>query len=202
MKTPALAALFLVLVASGCHGTFRNLPEQGGPVEKSRVEPRLSRVGSALVRKKIEVRCWSQKEWREQIEDTDATTEHELAGLAAEDGPVDLAPDACEPLVEMLYTGTVPVTDEQYVILAFAVGILAHELEHVRGVMDEKTAECHGMQRLAGVARKLGVPPAEARRLARVYWKEIYPDEDRGYRSEECRNGGKLDLRRRSSVWP
>jgi hypothetical protein len=202
MKTAAVAALFLIFVASGCHGTFRNLPEQGGPVEKSRVEPRLSRVGSALVREKIEVRCWSQKDWRVQIEDTDATSEHELAGMAAEGGPVDLSPDACDPLVEMIYTRTVPVTREQEIALAYAVGILAHELEHVRGEMDEQTAECQGMQRLAGVARKLGVAPAEARRLARVYWKEIYPDPDRGYQTDDCRDGGKLDLRRRTSVWP
>jgi hypothetical protein len=202
MRTPAAVALFLVLLGAGCHGTFRDLPKQGGPVEKSRVEPRLSKVGSTLVREKIEVRCWTQKDWREQIEDSDAKTEHELAGIAGEGGPVDLAPDACAPLVEMLYTGTVPVTDEQEVTLAFAVGILAHELEHARGEMNEETAECQGMQRLAGVARRLGVPRAEARRLARVYWKEIYLDADRGYRTDECRDGGKLDLRRRSSVWP
>jgi hypothetical protein len=154
------------------------------------------------VGEKIEVRCWSQKDWRVQIEDTDANREHELAGIAAEGGPVDLSPDACVPLVEMIYTHTVPVTREQEISLAYAIGILAHELEHVRGEMDEKTAECHGMQRLAGVARKLGVPPAEARRLARVYWKELYPDPDRGYQTDDCRDGGELDLRRRSSVWP
>jgi hypothetical protein len=202
MRIAAGLGLVFAFLAAGCHGTLRNLPEQGGPVEKSRVEPRLSKVGSALVREKIEVRCWSQKEWREQIEDSSAATEHELAGMAGEGGPIDLAPEACDPLVEMIYTGTVPVTDEQEVALAFALGILAHELEHVRGELDEKKAECHGMQRLAGLARRLGVPPAEAQRLARVYWQEIYASEDPEYRSDDCRDGGKLDLRPRVSVWP
>jgi hypothetical protein len=202
VRTGAGVAVFLVVLGAGCHGTLSSLPEQGGPIEKSRVEPRLSKVGSGLVGDEIDVRCWSKRDWREQIEDSDARTPHELAGMAGEGGPVELAPDACEPLVETLYTKTKPVTHEQEVVLAYAVGILAHELEHVRGEMDEKTAECQGMQRLAGVARKLGLPRAEARRLARVYWFEIYPDADRGYRTAECRNGGELDLRPRSAAWP
>jgi hypothetical protein len=202
MRTGPVGAVFLLLVAAGCHGTFRDLPVQGGTAESSRVEPRLTKVGSALVGEQVEVRCWSQSEWREQIEDGDANSPHVLAGMAGEGGPVDLAPDACRPLVEMLYTQTRPVTREQQIALAYAVGILSHELEHVRGEMDEETAECHGMQRLSGTARKLGLRAAEARRLARLHWLEVYPDSDRLYRTPECRNGGELDLRRRSSVWP
>jgi hypothetical protein len=202
MKTGEAVALFLLLLGAGCHGTLSSLPEKGGPIKSSRVEPRLSNVGSALVGEGIEVRCWSQRDWREKIEDSDAQTPHELAGFAAEGGPVELAPEACEPLVKMLYTKAKPVTHEQEVSLAYAVGILAHELEHVRGELDEKTAECQGMQRLAEVARELGMSRSRARRLARVYWLEIYPDSSRGYRSAACRNGGELDLRPRHPVWP
>jgi hypothetical protein len=178
VRTAFGVAVFLVLAAAGCHGNFRDLPEQGGTTEKSRVEPKLSRVASKLVGQRIEVRCWSQRDWRELIEDRAATSPHEFAGIAGEGGPVDLAP------------------------VAYAVGILAHELEHVRGEMDEQTAECQGMQRLANVARKLGFSDADSRRLARVYWRELYPDPERGYTTAECRDGGELDLRRRSSVWP
>jgi hypothetical protein len=202
MKTGEGLALFLLLLGAGCHGTLSSLPEKGGLVESSRVEPRLSKVGSALVDDEIEVRCWSQRDWREKIEDSDAQTPHELAGMAAAGGPVELAPDACAPLVKILYRKTKPVTHEQEVSLAYAVGILAHELEHARGELDEKTAECQGMQRLADVARELGMSRTQARRLARVYWLEIYPDSSRGYRSAACRNGGQLDLRPRDSVWP
>jgi hypothetical protein len=202
MKTPTCGALFLLLFAAGCHGTFRHLPEQGGPVETSRVEPRLSRVGSTLVGKEIEVRCWSQRDWRQQIEDREANAEHEFAGMASEGGPVDLAPDACAPLVEIMYRHEKPVTREQEVVLAYSVGVLAHELEHVRGELDEEIAECFGMQRLAGVARELGLPADEARRLARVYWTDVYLDSAQDYRAPDCRNGRKLDLRRRTAVWP
>jgi hypothetical protein len=200
MRTAPVAALFLLL-AAGCHGSLRDLPVQGGTTEKSRVEPRLSRIGSSLVGEKIEVRCWSDRDWRQLIEDRDEGSAPVFAGMAGEGGPVDLAPEACTPLVEFTYE-RLPEDDRVTVALAYAIGVLAHELEHVHGEMDEPTAECHGLQRLAGVARKLGLSAAEARRLARTYWREIYPDSDRAYRSPDCRDGGALDLRRRSSVWP
>lgn len=201
MRTAAAVALFLLLVAAACHGTFRDLPVQGGTTEKSRVEPRLSRIGSSLVGERIEVRCWSKRDWRQLIEDREAGAEPVYAGMAAEDGPVDLAPEACTPLVEVTYE-RLREDGKARSTLAYAIGVFAHELEHVRGEMDEPTAECHGMQRFAGVARKLGLPAAEARRLARVYWTEVYPDPDREYWTRDCRDGGKLDLRPRSSVWP
>lgn len=197
MRTASAAAVFLLLVAVGCHGSLRELPEQGGTTEKSRVEPKLSRVASALVGQKIEVRCWSQRDWRRLIEDRAASSPHEFAGIAAEGGPVDLAPEACGPLVRAVYR-----TRDEGLLAAYAVGILAHELEHVRGEMDEETAECHGMQRLAAVARRFGYSAAESRRLASVYWRDIYPDPERGYRTSDCRDGGELDLRPRSPVWP
>jgi hypothetical protein len=202
MRTALALAVFLVVAAAGCHGNFRDLPEQGGTTEKSRVEPKLSRVASTLVGQRIEVRCWSQRDWNELIEDRDPASPHEFAGIAGEGGPVDLAPEACAPLVQALYTRTRPIAGEQALVVAYAVGILAHELEHVRGEMDEPTAECQGMQRLANVARKLGFSAADSRRLARVYWRKLYPNPERGYTTAECRDGGELDLRRRSSVWP
>jgi hypothetical protein len=201
MKTAAVAALFLVLIAAGCHGTFRDLPVAGGTTDKSRVEPRLSQIGSSLVGEQIEVRCWSERDWRQLIEDRGADSEPVYAGMAGEGGPVDLAPEACTPLVESTYE-RLPKGDKAASRLAYAIGVLSHELEHVRGEGDEPTAECHGMQRLAGVARKLGLPANEAERLARVYWTEIYPDSDRDYWTRDCRDGGGLDLRPRSSVWP
>jgi hypothetical protein len=202
MRTAFAIAVFLTLVAAGCHGTLRDLPEQGGTTEKSRVEPKLSNVASSLVGEAIEVRCWSQRDWRQLIEDRSAASPHEYAGIAGEGGPVDLAPEACDPLVHALYERTRSTARGQDIVVAYAVGILAHELEHVRGEMDEQVAECQGMQRLAQVARKLGFSGPESRRLASLYWRDLYPDPERGYRTAECRDGGELDLRPRSSVWP
>lgn len=201
VKTAAVVALFLLLAAAGCHGTLKDLPVQGGRTEQSRVEPRLSRIGSSLVGETIEVRCWSRRDWRRLIEDRPARSVHVYAGMAVEGGPVDLAPEACTPLVAAIERRR-PADGHAAVDLAYAIGVLAHEFEHVRGEMDERTAECRGMQRLAGLARTLGLRAAEAQRLARVYWREVYRDSDRQYRTQECRDGGELDLRPRSRVWP
>jgi hypothetical protein len=203
MRTALLVAIFLLVTGAGCHGGLRNLPVEGGmTADRSRVEPRLTRVASALIGTKVEVRCWSHRDWLELIEDKETGSPHEYAGTAGEGGPVDLAPEACRPLMPLLYTKWRPQRLDQEAEVAYAVGILAHELEHVRGEMAEQIAECRGMQRLAAVARRLGVTRGHARRLARVYWEVIYPDSHRGYRTRDCRDGGELDLRRRSSVWP
>jgi hypothetical protein len=203
MRATLPAAACLLLVAAGCHGGLRNLPVEGGmTADRSRVEPKLTRVASALIGTEVEVRCWSQRDWLELIEDKETGSPHEYAGIAGEGGPVDLAPEVCRPLVPVLYTKWRPQHRDQEAEVAYAVGVLAHELEHVRGEMGEPIAECRGMQRLAAVARGLGVTRGQARRLARAYWEVIYPDSHPGYHSKECRDGGELDLRRRSSVWP
>lgn len=198
-----LPAACLLVVAAGCHGAFRDLPVEGSlSADRSRVEPRLTRVASALIGDEVEIRCWSQRDWLELIEDKEQGTPHDFAGIAGEGGPVDLAPEACRPLMPVLYTRWRPGRSDQEAEVAYAVGILSHELEHVRGEMEEPVAECWGMQHLAGVARKLGLGRELSRRLARTYWKVIYPDSHPAYRSRECRDGGELDLRPRSSAWP
>jgi hypothetical protein len=203
MRATLPAAACLLLVAVGCHGSFRNLPVEGGmTADRSRVEPRLTRAASALIGTKVEVRCWSQRDWLELIEDKEPGSRHDYAGIAGEGGPVDLAPEACRPLVPVLYTKWRPQGLEQEAEVAYAVGILAHELEHVRGEMAEAIAECRGMQRLAAVARGIGVTRRQARRLARTYWEVLHPESHSAYRSGDCRDGGKLDLRPRSSAWP
>lgn len=203
MRTALLVAIFPLVIGAGCHGGLRNLPVEGGmTADRSRVEPRLTRVASDLIGTKVEVRCWSHRDWLELIEDKETGSPHEYAGMAGEGGPVDLAPEACRPLVPVLYTKWRPQRVDQEAEVAYAVGILAHELEHVRGEMSEPIAECRGMQRLATVARRLGVPRGQARRLARVYWDAIYPESHPAYRTRDCRDGGKLDLRPRSSAWP
>jgi hypothetical protein len=203
MRVILPAAACLLFAAVGCHGSFRDLPVEGGiSADRSRVEPRLTRAASALIGTRVEIRCWSQRDWLELIEDKEPGSRHDFAGIAGEGGPVDLAPEACRPLVPLLYTRWRPGRLDQVAEIAYAIGILAHELEHVRGEMGEPIAECRGMQRLASVARHLGVAPKLARRLARIYWEVVYPDVHPTYRTRDCRNNGKLDLRPRSSVWP
>jgi hypothetical protein len=83
-----------------------------------------------------------------------------------------------------------------------AVHVLAHEAMHLAGVIDESEAECFAVQADAYVTRRLGATPTFARSIAREYWADYYPSQDRRYRSAECRDGGALDLFPARAGWP
>jgi hypothetical protein len=83
-----------------------------------------------------------------------------------------------------------------------ALETLAHESWHLAGQVSEATTECYALQTIAFVAERLGAPRAQGQRLARAAFLGLYPSMPPAYQSSECRDGGELDLRPRSSVWP
>ena len=85
-------------------------------------------------------------------------------------------------------------------MIAFAVVTLAHEAQQSKGT-DEATAECYGVQLAAETAETLGASRAYGERLARTCWAR-YGELEALYRSPDCRDGGKLDRRPESEVWP
>jgi len=122
-----------------------------------------------------------------------------------------LAPQVCGTLERLWARGGPPLActrlgggacGEEVVALAWAASALAHESFHLRGVRDEATAECYGLQSTAFVARALGAPAPYAQRLATYTFWNVRPPVDYGYFSPECRDGGKLDLRPQTSRWP
>ena len=58
------------------------------------------------------------------------------------------------------------------------------------------------MQTIRAAAIALGRTAREGRFLANLYWNRWYRWNPGSYRSRECRNGGALDLRPQSDVWP
>lgn len=92
-----------------------------------------------------------------------------------------------------------PSDIEKYVL---AVHILTHEAWHLRGVKDERVAECYALQTDEIVASRLGASPSLARAMAVYYAKEMYPELSSTYQTPACRNGGRFDLNRGSRVWP
>lgn len=186
----------------------RALPVIRGKSEKSRVEPLLSRVVTSLVGKRTEVRCWSASDWKRLTENVWPYTEQGqedpvIAGFALEDDHrMHLASDVCAPLVALAYEKHQPSGGSGKYELAVAVSVLAHEGRHRAGIELESVAECHGMQQIRRAARLLGADLGYAASLAELVWREHYPLMPDSYRSPECRDGGKLDLNPRSSVWP
>jgi hypothetical protein len=85
---------------------------------------------------------------------------------------------------------------------AWAAHTLAHESFHLRGFAEEAKAECYALQNTALVAERLGVPADQAQKLQTWVYLRGYPNEPDEYRTEECRDGGSLDLRPQSTTWP
>ena len=87
--------------------------------------------------------------------------------------------------------------------LAWAVGTLAHEAFHLRGIVDEALTECYAMQSLARTAEALGATPGQARGMAVLHW-ETSPGQkgDRYQVPPGCADGGEHDIRKADPVWP
>jgi hypothetical protein len=90
--------------------------------------------------------------------------------------------------------------------VAMALETISHESYHLLGYADEATAECYGLQSLWYSAVRLGASPQLGETLASLYANQMYPtrrtSEHPEYWSAECRDGGKLDLRPKSTAWP
>jgi hypothetical protein len=85
---------------------------------------------------------------------------------------------------------------------AWAAHTLAHESFHLRGIQDEGIAECYALQNTAFVAERLGVPTRRAQQLQAWLYKDGYPNEPQDYQAAGCFDGGPLDLRPQSAVFP
>lgn len=188
-------------VASGSlpPGEKQALPTAGGEkVSGSRIDPRYSEAVSAITDKDVEVRCWSRADWRRLIVEEKTFTrgkvnERVLGFASPGGGRINLAPMTCHNLDRVAYGGARPGGERDRYALALALVTLAHEGAHAAGVADEPTAECHGIQTASEAARRMGIERAFTDELVRLYWRN-YPKLPPMYRSDECREGGKLDL--------
>ena len=84
----------------------------------------------------------------------------------------------------------------------FAIHTLTHEAWHLRGVADERLAECYALQTDQLVASRLGANRSLSRAIAVYYATEKYTRLSSKYQSPACRNGGRYDLNRGSRAWP
>lgn len=85
----------------------------------------------------------------------------------------------------------------------FALQTFTHEAAHLAGVDDEALAECLAMQNLAWFAAKAGASAEFAREIALDFWAWYRRNRlGTSYGHPECRDGGALDLRPASPVWP
>jgi hypothetical protein len=185
----------------------RELPVAEGTTIETRIEPRFGAVASSVVGAEVEARCWSPVDWARLIEEMETFTagrigERNSGFTGFGDQRVNLAPEVCGGLVALAYEGRRPSRGFDRLAIASGVATLMHEAQHASGIASEPVAECLGMQAIRPAAQKLGADASYAHQLAVAYWREVYPTLPSGYRSGECRDGGALDRRQNSSVWP
>jgi len=186
VRFPVVSVVVLVLAGAGLLVPV---------VRHHRLEQRLAVAASQLVGAPVRVHC--------------QTAGQEFVDAGAELGWVGYGPDGvpehatlikraqCGDLSAYLGSDKTAPTRDQVV----AVHILSHESRHMAGETSEAVAECGAVQRDARTAELLGADREQALRLARAYWREVYPHLSEDYLSRDCRPGGPLDERLPEAPW-
>jgi hypothetical protein len=202
------ASYLALLLAPKPPDDGRPLPTRGGTTAVSRIEPLYSQVASRIAGENVEVRCWSEGDWVELTRDIGDWTKGKLhlgpwSGFATpERNRISLAPTICNSLGRWAYERHWPEGYREAYYFAWSVKALAHETQHARGIENEAETECYAVQTMTEVGVELGFGEERARNLAEYAWHYVYPRGDDEYRSDECHDGGALDLNPESSVWP
>ncbi len=183
---PVISVVLLSIAASAA----------GAPgILRWREERALERAASALVGFPVRVKCQS---FGGAFVDTGA----ELGWVPfGSDGVPEretlIKYEPCDALRDYLRSdGSAPTYDQ-----LVAVHVLTHEAMHMAGLAEESEAECAAVQRDAQMAELLGASPGDAALLAETYWQTVYPRMPDGYRTGDCRDGGKLDERLPLAPW-
>jgi hypothetical protein len=172
-------------------------------------ETRLAAIASEIAGRPVEVRCQGRFSAALDVTAESGTVRFDADGRPAD--WTDLKRGICASLARFGSDhrgekfGCVhdpPGCDMDVLKSIHALETLAHESWHLAGHVDEATAECYALQRIAFVATALGAPLEQGDALARTAFTVLYPHMPQAYRSAECRDGGSLDLSPESPVFP
>jgi hypothetical protein len=185
------------------------LPDYSGRRTTTQSEPLLSRAVAILAGRRAEVRCWSHADWKRRAREWARRWPHlgELGPWRAyttmkRPPVVDLSPSICIELMRVA-SSSAPVWNDKWPdATAYSLAVLAHEAVHVSGNSDEVEAYCYGMQSISKAAVALGRTRREGQYLATRFFRHWHPRYQPAFRTSACANNGRLDLRRKTNVWP
>jgi hypothetical protein len=154
---------------------------------------RFSEAASEIAEKPVSVACDEARDYVGYVQHTD--------GIAIVGGDrTYVTPEICFTLYRLAFEG-----EERGSQTGRAVAVLAHEAWHLKGERDEGTTECYALQSGVELGQLLGLDEDAARRLMA---QQLTENRLRGlqtveYRvSDECRDGGQLDLAPSSRSFP
>ena len=196
----ALAALVLVVVALGFWEARRELG----------VDRRMSAIASEIAGRSVQVDCPGFVRGLVDISGNGGSVQFDASGKPGD--TTRLETSVCGALND--YPTTRKRADFACVFGAdrcsarvesavYAALVLSHESQHLRGVQDERAAQCYAIQTLPLVAGRLGSPPAEARAVAAHFLAVDQPLMPAEYAlPSACVDGSEFDLHPESSNWP
>ena len=152
-----------------------------------------SEEASRIAGKPVRIRCDESGEFVGAVQHAD--------GVAEVGGDLSyLTPERCLDLYRLAFEDEVRGSQT-----GRALAVLAHETWHLRGVRDEGTTECYGLQSGVELGRRLGLSEDTARQLMR---QQLAENAGRSGATAEylvppdCRDGGRLDLDPESTDFP
>src|SRR4051812_11363509 len=192
-----LAAVLLIVGALSALGFARH-------EQRVHEQNELADIASALAGRSVGVRCPGFFSSLVRVRTEAGYVKFDRDGNPADN--MSLSPETCKALrhldrVDFSCIARGSCTFKQFKS-AYAAKTLAHESFHLRGIQSEATAECYALQNTAFVAERRGVDSTTARSLQTWVYLKAYPNLPDEYRSAECRDGGRLDLRPTSPAFP
>jgi hypothetical protein len=174
---------------------------------RPRPAPLLARHVAPYAGRMPVVLCWPEREWSDLSRQWSLVKGDEFPGIGGfaepDRGRVHLAPIECDRLKRFFGGNWTPSGNEDSFLLASALALLAHEAEHLRSPhASEAEVECVALQRVRDLAGGAGRSPSYAELMAGLAWEVRYPVLVAEYQTETCHDGGPLDLKPHSKVWP
>ena len=176
---------------------------------KAAEESRLAAIASEIARRPVSIHCQGAVGEAIDVTAESGSVEFDATGRPAD--VADIKRKICQRLqdfpqarmsAKFACLDAPSKCDASVVNDAIALDVLAHESWHLEGNQNEALTECYALQTVGFVATKLGSNNIQARGLARLVHLLVYPHMPDAYRSDECRDGGALDLRPDSPAWP
>jgi hypothetical protein len=192
-----VAALLLIVGALAAVGFARH-------EDRIRQQGRLAAVASELAGRHVSVHCPGFLSGLVDTHGEPGRVQFDESGRPADH--TELSPDTCKSLrhLDRVDFTCIDRDDCGYAQFkaAWAAHTLTHEAFHLRGFQDEGVTECYALQNTAFVAERLGVTSELAKQVQQWVYRDGYPNKPEDYHSANCYDGGPLDLRRDSPVFP
>ena len=179
---------FLVAIAALAAGVlaFRHADAE--------TERRLGAIAGEVAQRDVDVHCQGRVGAALDVGAEAGSVGFDAGGAPAREAKLDRS--VCDSLERFHEDGEATFAAVQ------AIHTLAHESWHLAGIQGEAQTECYALQTTALVAERLGAEPMAAQAIAVEALRRLYPALPSDYRADDCRDGGPLDLRPASSVWP